>query len=1503
MSDDEKDKFSEESMEINEAKTDEIMLNEVKNDPDFFYPTDYKEKIRVEHNIPVAVTSRFKNIGLPLQVRKNIFFLESDLIILCNSSTFDLVNLKDMSIKSFPGTDIKGIGCITVSSCKNYIAVGESGYFPNINIYKFNIDNKTISLYRILRKGTENVFSALAFNEDNSLFASAGSDPDHNLIVWNWKTESVILRAKAFSQEVYSLSFSDNFEGKLITSGMGHIKFWEMAKTFTGLKLQGELGKFGQIDLSDVTTYLEFPDGKILCGTEQGTLLLWEGIFVKSQIFMKESVPCHGEAILKSNSEEEINKPDKYINTFIEKMFWEGKNTIVTSGYDGLIKWWNFLDFENAEIDDFNRSYISPIKSYKITNETTKINSKIVNIITNYSNSNLIKYFNDESFNDDSFDPNNLFWLIQDINGHLYKAKITFENKISEIKSVEIIYSGFSQCICATSLNNSPFIIVQDTNSKIGMVDIMNKSISEKKEIFVLSKVKNLLVTTCELINPTPDSDELPIILSGFNTGLIRIHQMKNSKFELIFQTKVHENEVSFLKASPEDKSLLLSLSGNEIFIQLIQSWSNITPLFYFKKDGLECIDWLNSKSILVGLNDGSVEQIILDLTKNNSETFEIKDYEFKKMYMRNSYEFINQIEKNKKKKFKSTEEACKGKIYSIKFAGLQLEDDFFVTCCEPYEDFIFLCSFDIDKIPENECTITDNIYNNLRPINHWKMPKTKVVNSRVLGGRMPTGEEIKYIKNELSIKCYNKEFLIVANMNGSGIIQVHHKNNLALYVEIFLPLINNNLLKDIFLYQNYPIFNVIYSNGCVESFIIDTNSLIDYINWYEVNHNQKKRDMLSINEDFNEEEYHNNLEEFLKTQLYPVSSLNLSTLTEKLQNEFASESFKKYFDKLNGSGFDEIDGLDVKDINFFIEMRSIEMLRRDAELQDKLKKAEEKKSKLRDKINYLREDFKNIISKNESAPEEIKLLPEELIVDETFIESVQKVISENLADINHKYEWFKAIEHGTINRLENFFLKSVKTNFVKLYTLSREKESNFCTTIRCPALPENFDEILNNLELCIDEYKSKISFKALDEQYDKYLKNVDEAEVIKTEAIEEKINVINDRIADFEKKTDIKSKERVNFGKDLIKIELDHNINDFKDLDKFRTFYQKTKSSKSYKKNGTIKNLRCPKRYTLKINYDIFYTEELMKTSFEHKLSILKFVNLLYDVRVNYNKEFFELRDNKIKIIEELRLNKQKLIAINNELGIRTISNEDPKLGYENTGKYIFDSESPTENLDWLNVKMNDDEFDDNLIKIEPEELRTFTLEEAKKEGIPEISDNINENTNNINDNQKENYAFPYNNNNFNVEYSHVYNEIKLNFKDRGTKKVAESKLSQKMKEISSIKLNYKKKSIIEESKEMIENFDRDIRNQRKKKLDVHFKQKLGELELFIKHEEYNILRAFFTDDEIIVDELDKLSSNYKSNLLDLETIENSITTLEQQLKAKKNDRLEKIEVRCFLF
>ena len=83
------------------------------------------------------------------------------------------------------------------------------------------------------------------------------------------------------SQDVYTIKFSPYFEGTLNSCGTGHIRFWKMASTFTGLKLQGQLGKFGNVELSDVVGFIEMPDGKVLSTTETGELLMWDGGLIK----------------------------------------------------------------------------------------------------------------------------------------------------------------------------------------------------------------------------------------------------------------------------------------------------------------------------------------------------------------------------------------------------------------------------------------------------------------------------------------------------------------------------------------------------------------------------------------------------------------------------------------------------------------------------------------------------------------------------------------------------------------------------------------------------------------------------------------------------------------------------------------------------------------------------------------------------------------------------------------------------------------------------------------------------------------------------------------------------------------------------------------------------------------------------------------------------------------------------------------------------------------------
>lgn len=62
------------------------------------------------------------------------------------------------------------------------------------------------------------------FSPDGELLASVGGDPDYMLTLWDWKQEKTVLRSKAFSQDVFRVSFSTELEGQLTSSGTGHIR-------------------------------------------------------------------------------------------------------------------------------------------------------------------------------------------------------------------------------------------------------------------------------------------------------------------------------------------------------------------------------------------------------------------------------------------------------------------------------------------------------------------------------------------------------------------------------------------------------------------------------------------------------------------------------------------------------------------------------------------------------------------------------------------------------------------------------------------------------------------------------------------------------------------------------------------------------------------------------------------------------------------------------------------------------------------------------------------------------------------------------------------------------------------------------------------------------------------------------------------------------------------------------------------------------------------------------
>jgi len=266
--------------------------------------------------------------GVDMSRKGDLSLIEDDTIVYVTATAVVFQNVHSDVKEYLLSIDDSGVGCVAVHPSRKMFAVGGKGYQPNLYIYSY----PEKSVIKVLPGGAERGYACLDFSADGEKLASVSSGPDFMLTIWDWEAERMGLHSKAFGQDVYNVRFSKDDPGRLTTSGVGHIRFWKMASTFTGLKLQGAIGKFGKIDLSDIDTFVEMPDGKVVSSTETGSLLVWEGNFIKCRLTRTGGKLCHSGAVT-------------YLS--IDRV----ENTLISAAQDGYIRWWDFSTIDNAEVD------------------------------------------------------------------------------------------------------------------------------------------------------------------------------------------------------------------------------------------------------------------------------------------------------------------------------------------------------------------------------------------------------------------------------------------------------------------------------------------------------------------------------------------------------------------------------------------------------------------------------------------------------------------------------------------------------------------------------------------------------------------------------------------------------------------------------------------------------------------------------------------------------------------------------------------------------------------------------------------------------------------------------------------------------------------------------------------------------------------------------------------------------------------------------------------------
>ncbi|XP_053161847.1 cilia- and flagella-associated protein 44 isoform X2 [Hemicordylus capensis] len=441
----------------------------------FFY--NYEELcsfpfVTPDSGIPLNLLTLMHSFGYDCTKRANLQVMDSQTLMYIAGNQLVFLDLKSKYQKYLRSTSGGGIGVVTAHPNKTHFAVGEKGWKPNMIIYEY----PSLRPYRILRGGTEEAYAFADFNRSGTLIATVGSSPDYMLTVWDWKQEKIVLRSKAFAQDVYKVTFSPENEEQLTTSGSGHIKFWKMALTFTGLKLQGALGRFGKTALTDIEGYVELPDGKVLSGSEWGNLLLWEGGLIKVELCRPGNKTCH-------------NGP---INQLVLD---EGE--VVTVGSDGYIRVWDFETIDTADVVDDSGMIAMEHMNELLVGKHVNLNS-------------MVKIH-------ERGEP---VWYAQDSNGAIWKLDLSFTNVTHDPECLFTYHSGKIQAISV-----SPVTYIMATTAldrSVRIYDFIDKvQLTEMK----FKQGGTALTWTPTVVNPKGG-----VLAVGFQDGVIRIIELYNPK-------------------------------------------------------------------------------------------------------------------------------------------------------------------------------------------------------------------------------------------------------------------------------------------------------------------------------------------------------------------------------------------------------------------------------------------------------------------------------------------------------------------------------------------------------------------------------------------------------------------------------------------------------------------------------------------------------------------------------------------------------------------------------------------------------------------------------------------------------------------------------------------------------------------------------------------------------------------------------------------------------------
>lgn len=566
------DEDDEEYEDDDEDEDDEVDLY----DNSVSQPTA-SENFAWEESCPVL--SLKCSFGYASEQLGNLHVLERNVLLLSAGNYVRLFNIKTKVSRYLRSTGGGGISALAVHPSKEYFAVGESGYIPDVNIFKY----PSLRMVKVLHAGTGEVYAAMEFFPvDCHLLATQGGSPDYQLTIWEWKKEIPLLRSRSIQQDVHRLLTCETPRDFLITCGVSHVRVWKMAHTFTGLKLQGETGKFGVIDVCDIDSCAMLPHGEVVSSSEWGNLLLWEDGLVSAE-FVRKNNNCH-------------------IGRINQVLLYD--LILISLGKDGYVRMWNIYDMIYAKPETCGgQVIITPSMQIRI-----RVQADLLHMVKATTH-------------------NDYIWFLQERDGNIRRLNL---RSTAEESSSEVVLSTHGGPVWGCTA--SPCAHLVATAGKDGQVQIFD-CLQEKQ----LASISFELSVTCLVWLPLSADSSAASIVCGFSQGHLKMISFglsdESSQCEAYLSQALrpHSNLVTSLAFS-FDGLMLSSGSLDETVFFFNVDDIRLTPLGWVSVLGeVRYLTWtpqnFSYTGLLVACGNGEVVELIFPLRKTDLEitrTFEI---------------------------------------------------------------------------------------------------------------------------------------------------------------------------------------------------------------------------------------------------------------------------------------------------------------------------------------------------------------------------------------------------------------------------------------------------------------------------------------------------------------------------------------------------------------------------------------------------------------------------------------------------------------------------------------------------------------------------------------------------------------------------------------------------------------------------------------------------------------------------------------------------------------